>query len=92
MSALDIAEQHLTEALSRLEQALAQRLSHADPGQAEAVAQLADEREALRTECDRLLTALKTAEGERDNALRMTREVADKLDVSIDELDRLIEE
>ena len=99
MSALDIAEQHLTEALSRLEQALAQRLAAADPHQAAAVAQLADEREtlgrdinALREECDRLRTALQAAEEDRDAARKMTTDVAARLDVSIDELDRLIED
>jgi len=99
MSALDIAEQHLTEALSRLEQVLAQRLAAADPGQTAALTELVDERdklhrdvEALREECNRLNTALQTAEQDRDAARKMTSEVAARLDVSIDELDRLIEE
>jgi hypothetical protein len=99
MSALDIAEQHLNEALSRLEHALAQRLAAADPDRAAAVAQLVEERDrlhhdvdALREECGRLSAALKTAEHDRDAARQATREIARRLDVSIDELDRLIEE
>ena len=99
MSALDVAEQHLTEALSRLEHALAQRIAAADPDQAAAVARLAEERdtlgranEALREERDRLRAALQAAEEDRDAARKMTHEVAARLDVSIDELDRLIEE
>lgn len=99
MSALDIAEQHLTEALSRLEKALAQRMAAVDPDQVAAVARLADERDTLhhdvqtlRGECDRLSTALQVAEQDRDTARKMTHEVAARLDVSIDELDRLIEE
>ena len=99
MSALDIAEQHLNEALSRLEHALARRIAAADPDQVAAVSQLADERDtlhrdikALRDECDRLSSALQTAEQDRDAARQMTSEVAARLDVSIEELDRLIEE
>jgi seryl-tRNA synthetase len=99
MSALDIAEQHLSEALSRLEHALAERLAAADPDQVAAVNQLAEERdrlhrdvEALRHERDRLSAALKVAEQDRDTARQATREIARRLDVSIDELDRLIEE
>ena len=99
MSALEIAEQHLNEALSRLEHVLAQRLAAADPDQAAALTQLADERdklnrdiEALRDECDRLSSELQSAEQDRDAARKMTSEVAARLDVSIDELDRLIEE
>jgi len=99
MSALDIAEQHLTEALSRLEQALAHRMAAADPDQVAAFARLSDERDALnrdvqmlREECSRLSTALQGAEQDRDAARKMTNEVAARLDVSIDELDRLIEE
>ncbi len=99
MSALDVAEQHLTEALSRLEHALAQRLAAADPDQVAAVAQLALERDtlhsdvkALSEECSRLSEALRAAEQDRDAARRMTGQVAARLDVSIDELDRLIEE
>ena len=99
MSALDIAEQHLTKALSRLEQAMAQRLAAADPDQVAAMTQLAKEHdtlhrdvEALREECVRLRAALKAAEQDRDAARQMTKEVAARLDVSIDELDRLIEE
>lgn len=99
MSALDNAEQHLTQALSRLEQALAQRMAAADPDHAAAIARLSDERDrlqhdvqSLRQECDRLTTALQSAEQDRDAARRMTHEVASRLDVSIEELDRLIEE
>ena len=99
MSALDIAEQHLNEALSRLEQALAQRLALADPHQVSTITQLEGERNALRDdvlslreECERLSSALQVAEQDRDVARHVTSEVAAKLDVSIEELDRLIEE
>jgi septal ring factor EnvC (AmiA/AmiB activator) len=99
MSALDVAEHHLNEALSRLEQALAQRLASADPEHAASVTKLADERDtlhrdikALREECERLNTALDAAESDRDGLRRTTDEVAAKLDNSIDELDRMIGE
>ena len=99
MSALDIAEQHLTEALSRLEHALAQRIAAADPEKIAAVSQLADERdrlyrdvEALRAECERLSAALEKAEQERETLRKTTGEVAERLDSSIDRLDSLIEE
>ncbi len=99
MSALDIAEQHLNEALSRLEQALAHRLAAADPHQATAMTELEGERNALRDDivtlreqCERLSSALQAAEQDRDMARQMTSVVAAKLDVSIEELDRLIEE
>ena len=47
MSALKIAEQHLNEALSRLEQVMARRLAAADPDQAAVVNRLTQERDAL---------------------------------------------
>ena len=75
------------------------RLAAADPDQAAAITQLVDERDklsrdlqALREECDRLSSALQSAEQDRDAARKMTSEVAARLDVSIEELDRLIEE
>jgi seryl-tRNA synthetase len=99
MSALDVAEQHLTEALSRLEHALAHRLAAADPDKVAAVSQLADERdslhrdvETLRAECERLSAALQKSEQNRETLRQTTGEVAERLDNSIDRLDSLIEE
>lgn len=97
MSALKIAEQHLNEALSRLEQVMARRLAAADPDQAAVINRLAHERDALvrdvenlRSECERLGTELKSVESERDSIKEATGRVANRLDGSIEELDRMI--
>ena len=97
MSALKIAEQHLNEALSRLEQVMARRLAAADPDQVAVIDRLTGERDALardvdglRAECERLGEALKRTEAERHDVKAATEEVADRLDRSIDELDRMI--
>jgi predicted RNase H-like nuclease (RuvC/YqgF family) len=97
MSALDIAEHHLNEALSRLEQAMARRLAAADPDQAAVITRMTNERDALssdveslRAECERLTAALTKAENERDSMLEATDQAAQRLDSSIDELDRMI--
>ena len=98
MSVLDVAEQHLTEALSRLENALAARLVASDPDQTAALAKIASERdalrrdvEALRHECARLNAALREAEQGKDAMRKVTDEVAERLDGSIEELSRVIE-
>ena len=97
MSALKIAEQHLNDALSRLEQVMARRLAAADPDQAAVIDRLAGERDALvrdveglRAECERLGEALKQAEAEQDEMKTTTEQVASRLDSSIDEIDRMI--
>lgn len=97
MSALEIAEQHLTQALSRLEQVMARRLAAADPDQAAVIDRLSGERDALlrdveslRTECERLGEALKSTAHERDDMKATTEKVANRLDSSIEELDRMI--
>jgi len=97
MSALKIAEHHLNEALSRLEQVMARRLAAADPDQAAVIHRLTGERDALqhdvdglRAECERLGEALKMMEREHDDMKTATGQVASRLDSSIDELDRMI--
>jgi|GEM_PF-4238698 len=97
MSALKIAEHHLNEALSRLEQVMARRLAAADPDQAAVINRLTNERDALmrdveslRAECERLGEALRSTESERDDIKETTGQVAGQLDSSIEELDRMI--
>ncbi len=97
MSALQIAEQHLNEALARLEQVMARRLAAADPDQAAVIDRLTSERDtllrdidALRTECERLDEALKATSDEHDEIKATTEQVASRLDSSIEELDRMI--
>ncbi len=97
MSALEIAEQHLNEALARLEQVMARRLAAADPDQAAVIDRLSGERdtllrdvENLRAECERLGEALKTTQSEHDDIKATTEKVANRLDSSIEELDRMI--
>lgn len=99
MSALKIAEQHLNEALSRLEHVMARRLAAADPDQAAVIDRLTEEREALsrdvqslRTECERLSEALKAVERDHHEIKETTGQVASRLDSSIEELDRMIGE
>ncbi|MDX1541663.1 MAG: DUF4164 family protein [Geminicoccaceae bacterium] len=92
MGELEAAQRHLTEALRRLEGALARRLSrgggtngqHADPG-------IGGDVEALRDECQRLNAALDEALRERDVVRAAAGSVVQRLDGSIDELDRLLE-
>ncbi len=97
MSALKIAEQHLNEALSRLEQVMARRLAAADPDQAAVVNRLTQERDTLardvdqlRAECERLAEALKSVERDHNDMRETTGMVARRLDNSIEELDRMI--
>jgi chromosome segregation ATPase len=99
MSALDIAEHHLNEALTRLERVMARRLAAADPNQAAAIDRLTSERDAmlgeiesLKAECARLSDALETVEAERDALRKASGEAAARLDGSIKELDRMIGE
>jgi hypothetical protein len=102
MSEFEKARQHLAEALKRLETAAARRLmrppSAAGPGDQRALERLTAERDGLardvgmlRGECDRLSAAL--SEMQRDNrSLReVTGQVAQRIDGSIAEIDRLLE-
>ncbi len=96
MSELETAQQHLEQALQRFEDALARRLTVA--GGEEGMAQLSSERDnwardvgALRAECDRLGTALSEAEREQQSLRAVSEDVAQRLDGSIDELNRLLE-
>ena len=103
MAELEAAQRHLTEALRRLESALARRLSATgpagavDPGGVEVqnlLAErnaLADDVDALRRECERLYGAIDLAERERETARTAAHAVAQRLDGSIAELDRLLE-
>lgn len=97
MSPLELAEQHLNEALSRLEQVMARRLAAADPDQAAVIDRLSGERDALlsdveslRVECERLGEALKSTQHEHNDIKATTEQVANRLDSSIEELDRMI--
>lgn len=99
MSALKIAEQHLNEALSRLEQVMTRRLAAADPDQAAVINRLTHERDALirdveslRAECERLGEMLQSVEREHSEMKETTGQVANRLDSSIDELGRMIGE
>ena len=97
MADLDTAQRHLADALTRLEVALNRRLAaRADPGAA--IAPLRAERDALatdvaalRSECERLSTALRDAEHENRTIREATESVARRLDGSIDQLDHLLE-
>ena len=96
MSELETAQQHLELALQRFEDALARRL--AATGGDEGTAQLDSEREklardvgTLQAECDRLGSALSEAEREQKSLRAVNEDVAQRLDGSIDELNRLLE-
>lgn len=98
MSDMETAQLHLNQALRRLEAALARRLSQSPNGEVEQrLARLSSERDAmardmamLRSECDRLTAALGGAERTNDELHRVTTRVAERLDGSIAELDRLL--
>lgn len=99
MTELESAERHLGEALRRLENALARRLSRA-PGadQQRVLQEIAAERDALardvavlRSECDRLSTALREAQQENWAIREASETVARRLDGSIGEIDRMLQ-
>ena len=76
---------------------MARRLAAADPDQAAVIDRLSGERDALlhdvgslRAECERLGEALKNTKNEHDDIKTTTEHVADRLDSSIEELDRMI--
>lgn len=101
MSELKTAQQHLAEALKRLETAVARRRIHsssaaraADPHALEHPsaehADLARDVNALRNECNRLSAALSAIERDHRNLREVTGDVAQRIDGSIAELDRLL--
>jgi predicted nucleic acid-binding Zn-ribbon protein len=102
MSQLEAAQQHLQAALTRLENALARRLTPPLSGAPEdyerAFAALTAERNdlardvgMLRSECDRLNAALSAIERDHRNLREVTGQVAQRIDGSIAEIDRLLE-
>ena len=102
MSQLQAAQQHLTEALRRLEHALARRLmqpASGAPAEVErAFAALTAERDdlardvkMLRAECDRLSAALSDIQRDHRDLRDVTGHVARRIDGSIAEIDRLLE-
>lgn len=99
MSEMETAQLHLNQALRRLEAALARRLSQAGDGgdASRRLARAQAERDAmvkdvamLRSECDRLTAALGGTEHDNHELHRVTSQVAQRLDGSIAELDRLL--
>lgn len=98
MSDLNTAQRHLNEALRRLESALSRRLSSAPGAETEQALRAATaERDAmardvtaLRAECDRLREALREAEEEKRSLREVTDSIAERLDGSISEIDRML--
>jgi hypothetical protein len=102
MSEFETAHQHLAEALKRLETAVARRLMRPPPapgtGDRHALEELTAERddlarnvEVLRSECDRLSAALSEVQRDHRNLREVTSHVAQRIDGSIAEIDRLLE-
>jgi ubiquinone biosynthesis protein UbiJ len=95
MSQLDAAQQHLAEALRRLENALAHRLAEVGSGAPadfeRRIAAVTAERNMLRGECDRLSAALSEMQQDHRNLRDVTGHVARRIDGSIAEIDRLLE-
>jgi hypothetical protein len=94
MSQFETAQRHLSRALRRLETVLEQRLS-ATPGasggsDAPALAALGAERDALLKRCERLNAALSEAQHDNRTLREVSSQVAQRLDGSIVELDRLL--
>jgi predicted nucleic acid-binding Zn-ribbon protein len=98
MSQLEAAQQHLTEALRRLESALMRRLMSGAPADFErAFAALTAERDdlardvdMLRKECDRLSAALSEIQRDHRDLRDVTGHVARRIDGSIAEIDHLL--
>jgi uncharacterized membrane protein YccC len=102
VSEIETAQQHLADALKRLEGAVMRRMMRppptAGPEIQQAFDQLMAERDGLardvsmlRAECDRLSAALSEAERDQRSLREVTGRVAQKLDGSIAEIDRLLE-
>ena len=97
MSELQTAQQHLAEALKRLETAVARRLLHSPSGTGSEnphfsadQADLASDVSMLRKECERLSAALSAIERDHRNLREVTSDVAQRIDGSIAEIDRLL--
>jgi chromosome segregation ATPase len=102
MSQLEAAQRHLTQALERLEDALALRLAQPPAGTSadyqRAFAEITAERNdlardvrTLRSECDRLSAARSEMQRDNDDLRAATGQVARRIDGSIAEIDRLLE-
>lgn len=102
MSQLEVAQQHLAQALKRLENALERRLvrppSEADADYQGVFAEITAERDeltrdvrVLRSECDRLSAALSEMQRDHANLREVSGQVARRIDGSIAEIDRLLE-
>jgi outer membrane murein-binding lipoprotein Lpp len=101
MSELETAQRHLNRAVRRLEIALSRRLAQ-PPGEGsaaepQALARLHAERDrlahdvsALQSECDRLSMALGEAQHDNRSLREASAHVAQRLDGSIADLDRLL--
>ncbi|MCC2663806.1 MAG: hypothetical protein K0S35_1728 [Geminicoccaceae bacterium] len=101
MSQFETAQRHLSRALRRLETALERRLSRPPGGgdgiDPRALADIDAERDelarnldVLRDECDRLSAALSEAQQDNRTLREVSGHVAQRLDGSIVELDRLL--
>jgi hypothetical protein len=100
MSEFEKARQHLAEALKRLETAVARRLMRppaAGSGGQRGLEQLAAERDGLtrdvgmlRGECDRLSAALSEMQRDNRNLREVSGHVAQQIDGSIAQIDRLL--
>jgi SMC interacting uncharacterized protein involved in chromosome segregation len=99
MSELETAQEHLVDALRRLESAVMRRLMRSEgPEVQQAFEQMVAEREglardvsALRSECDRLSAALSEMQRNHSSLRDVTSHVAQRIDGSIAEIDRLLE-
>lgn len=99
MAELGAAQRHVSEALQRLETALARRLAGASNAGLEGGLEnrngerdtLAHDVASLRNECDRLNAALHAVEEENRAMREITETVARRLDGPISELDRMLE-
>lgn len=95
MAELGAAQRHVSEALQRLETALARRLSGASNAGFEGTSAerdtLAHDVASLQNECDRLNAALHAVEEENRAMREITETVARRLDGPISELDRMLE-
>jgi predicted nucleic acid-binding Zn-ribbon protein len=102
MAQLETAQQRLAEALQRLEAALARRMVQPSSAAATdyelALAAMTAERNdlardvsILRSECDRLSAALSEIQRDHRSLRDVTSHVAQRIDGSIAEIDRLLE-
>ena len=94
MSQFETAQRHLSRALRRLETVLEQRWSPAagvaGGSDAPALDELGAERDALLAQCERLNAALSEAQHDNRTLREVSSQVAQRLDGSIVELDRLL--